>query len=474
MLPAALVVYRFGPFELDAASGRLYQSGLPVRLPSPQSAMLVCLVTQAGNMVTREALSEAGWPKQEVTYDSVAQAISRLRRRLRATGKNIDTVAGRGYRFTAAVERVDGHRPAAPGDLDLAPYRAFIEGRSHLFTLNRDSIRRARHAFEDFLREHPGDAAAHIGLANACALTCEATRIDATCDVDALAEGERHARRAVALAPSSGDAWSALALVLYLKGEIDDSAAAARKSIALEPDDFHHWLRMAFVSWGEDRVRAARRMLALCPGIALGHWLIATVLIARGAFDAALDVLQEGCAAQDAQASGGGYFPAVGLHLLRGLVLGAQQQLDAAADALMRELTTLDQGQMYARECAANSWYALGAIRRRQRRREEAEAAFANALKVAPAHLYTRAALGQPLPSLGPGDPRVLDAAFAAAAGLARAGRHADAAHAWRAGVTESPVPCTGWILPVETLIDAGSHPEFWSEALAAVRRRAI
>jgi tetratricopeptide (TPR) repeat protein len=163
----------------------------------------------------------------------------------------------------------------------------------------------------------------------------------------------------------------------------------------------------------------------------------------------------------------------VGLHLLRGLVLAAQRRDDAAAEAIERELSGAGSGQLYARECAANSWYALGAIRLRQRRRDDAASAFGRALAVVPGHRSTLAALGQTVPSFDRDDPRVLDAALARAAGLARAGRHADAALAYRTAVTNAPWPAAGWILPVEPLIDAGSRRADWAEALALVSRRA-
>ena len=66
------------------------------------------------------------------------------------------------------------------------------------------------------------------------------------------------------------------------------------------------------------------------------------MFVARNAFDAALDHLRAGCAAQDAQQAGyrkRAPFTAVGLHLLHGLVLAARGDLTAARGALTRELT---------------------------------------------------------------------------------------------------------------------------------------
>jgi hypothetical protein len=54
-------VHCFGPFEFDPATGRLYHGSDVVRLPAPQSAMLRVLIAKAGEVVSKEALIEAGW-----------------------------------------------------------------------------------------------------------------------------------------------------------------------------------------------------------------------------------------------------------------------------------------------------------------------------------------------------------------------------------------------------------------------------
>ena len=45
--------------------------------------------------------------------------------------------------------------------------------------------------------------------------------------------------------------------------------AAMRRAVSLEPDNWRHYFRLSYVSWGEERLRAARRTLALLPGFPL-------------------------------------------------------------------------------------------------------------------------------------------------------------------------------------------------------------
>src|SRR5439155_15847747 len=117
----------------------------------------------------------------------------------------------------------------------------------------------------------PDYAAAHVGLANACAFAFESTRVDTAPDAAALEALEAltlaidHASKGCELAPASAEAWSTLAFVRYLNGDRHDAAAAACKAVDLDPLDWRHALRLSYVSWGQARLRAARRVLALCP-----------------------------------------------------------------------------------------------------------------------------------------------------------------------------------------------------------------
>jgi tetratricopeptide (TPR) repeat protein len=157
----------------------------------------------------------------------------------------------------------------------------------------------------------------------------------------------------------------------------------------------------------------------------------------------------------------------------RGLVLAALDRLDEAVHAFQAELSGSDRGQVYSQECAANTWYALGAVRGRQRDFPAADAAFQRALAVAPGHLFSMAALGRPMPPLAAGDPRVTDAAIARAVALARGNRHADAARVYAEAIAAARVPSSGWILPVEPVLNAGARPDIWGRVLTLVQQRA-
>jgi DNA-binding winged helix-turn-helix (wHTH) protein len=128
-------VFRFGPFELDAAHHRLTRGHERVPLPDACVSLLALFVVHAGEIVSKDLLADAGWKDVAVTDNSVAQAVSRLRRALgrQADGSPcIENVVGRGYRFVAPVRRVQPARPSVAVETLLAPYQAFVQGRAAL------------------------------------------------------------------------------------------------------------------------------------------------------------------------------------------------------------------------------------------------------------------------------------------------------------------------------------------------------
>jgi DNA-binding winged helix-turn-helix (wHTH) protein len=465
------VVFRFGRFDLDPLSRQLLHGRQPVRLSTPQFKILHRLVVHANSVVPKESLIDEAWGRAAITENSLEKAISDLRKGLdegRSDGIRIETIPHQGYRLTAPVQQVRRDGADAPYEVQLAPYLNFVRGQSAIDTLDLHAIRRSQCAFEEVLRDAPEYTLAKVGLAMACGLAFEASLPDPERDTSSLERGLRYARDACAQPPVSADAWSTLSYLRYLNGDLEEAAAAAFKAGELEPQQFRHALREAYVTWGERRLHAAGRLLRLCPGLAVGHWFRTTVFVARSAFDPALEELRCGCAAQDAQTKGAG-FPAVGLHLLHGLLLATHGRLDEATAALKRELLWADSGQLYARACAANTWYALGALCRRQRKQREAEAAFTRALTIAPLHVSATAALRGEVPTTaGP-----MEMAIGEAIMLVHRERHADAARVYREAVARAPRGSAGSLLPVEPTLNPHARREVWADALAMIRARA-
>ena len=103
--------YRFGAFEADAATGELRRQGLRVRINAQPFQVLLMLLDRPGELVAREQISRELWPDGTfVDYEhGVNSAINRIREALGDTAANprfVETLARRGYRFLAPVERI--------------------------------------------------------------------------------------------------------------------------------------------------------------------------------------------------------------------------------------------------------------------------------------------------------------------------------------------------------------------------------
>jgi len=472
---------------------RLSRDGEPLALPDRQAAILLLLVTRAGKIVTKEALLDAAWKDVAVGDNSLEQAISSLRRALGPAPDGepyIETLARRGYRFREPVTRVTARAEDAALEAMLAPHRAFIEGRTALETFEREAVARAQGVFESILAETPDYGPAHVGLANAYSLRFESTRSQDAPDREALTKAVHHAREACRLNPSSGEAWATLGAVSAQARLTSEGIAAARRSISLEDENWRHHLRLAYVSWGEERLRAARRALKLLPGFAFGHWLAATVHVARGALEDAEQELDAGTAAQDSQQPGS-RFGTSGLHFLLGLVRLARGDEAAALEEFERELAFEDATHIYTREVCAHTWCALGALRLRQGNQAAAEAAFERAricvpdyaLALAGRLLIPRVTVGRQQDGEGitltarlehlRAHGAIVEAAMVEAVGESLAGRHAAAASLVHAALQAAPPGSSGWMLPVEPFLNVAAHPDEWVPVLTLLRSRA-
>ena len=113
---------RFGVFEADMHSAELRRNGRKVRLQDQPFQILVMLLEQPGEVVTRDTLRASLWPVDTfVDFDhGLNAAVKRLRDALGDSAENprfVETLARRGYRFIAPVhpsEPSNSPEPAAP------------------------------------------------------------------------------------------------------------------------------------------------------------------------------------------------------------------------------------------------------------------------------------------------------------------------------------------------------------------------
>ncbi len=119
-LPISADIFIFGDFRLDWRGGGLFRCNdggeqVPVGIGSRALNVLRVLLERAGDLVPKDDIIAAVWPDVVVAEANLAVQISVLRRTLDAVGSVscIQTMSGRGYRFTAPVQHLPAH-PAPP------------------------------------------------------------------------------------------------------------------------------------------------------------------------------------------------------------------------------------------------------------------------------------------------------------------------------------------------------------------------
>ena len=111
--------YRFGVFEADGATGELRRQGVRVKLNAQPFQVLLLLLDRAGELVTREEIARELWPGGTfVDFEhGLNSAVNRIREALgdaASSARFVETLARRGYRFVAPVERIVGENEPLP------------------------------------------------------------------------------------------------------------------------------------------------------------------------------------------------------------------------------------------------------------------------------------------------------------------------------------------------------------------------
>ena len=119
-------VAAFGPFRLYAAERVLEKSGIPVKIGSRALDILITLVEQAPEIVSKRDLLRRAWGELVVDDVSLRVHVTSLRKRLGDGDSSVSYVTnipGRGYCFTGAVTWMEGsHAPFTATERDVIAY----------------------------------------------------------------------------------------------------------------------------------------------------------------------------------------------------------------------------------------------------------------------------------------------------------------------------------------------------------------
>lgn len=140
-------LYEFGPYRIDPGKRLLLRGDETVPLPGKVFDILLVLVQQGQEVVSKDDLMKTVWPDSFVEESNLSQSIFLLRKALGETAQDhryIVTVPGRGYRFAEKVREI------ADGD-DVLVERHSI----HRVTIEETDTRRKGASFISLLSRLP-------------------------------------------------------------------------------------------------------------------------------------------------------------------------------------------------------------------------------------------------------------------------------------------------------------------------------
>ncbi len=122
----APLLFRFGSFEFDANRGELRKGGTLLKLQPQAARLLLLLISNPGQMVSREEIQRSVWGEDiAVDYDL---GINRCVRQIRSvlldnpdSPRFIKTIPRQGYIFLCPVERIGSTETLSPATPSSKP-----------------------------------------------------------------------------------------------------------------------------------------------------------------------------------------------------------------------------------------------------------------------------------------------------------------------------------------------------------------
>ena len=256
----------FGDWNVDPTRGLLAAEGREVRLEPKLMDLLVLFAGAGGRVLSKDEIVEAAWEGRAIGDDTLAAAVSRLRRALGETPERryIETVPKRGYRAVIAENAPEPAQAVlSPGPAEAEALVA--QGRRAMNSPLPQQLTQARLCFEEAVRKAPSWAPAHQALADVLIAQHFA---GPTQPVLPAARAAAHA--AIGLAEDSASAWSTLGLALLLADRDFEAAdRALQRAVGLDPTlvEAHRHRAFAFSTIGRfvEAEREARRAVELAP-----------------------------------------------------------------------------------------------------------------------------------------------------------------------------------------------------------------
>lgn len=370
-------LFLFGSYLLDPKQG-LFRNERRVPLPPKELLLLELLLRQQGQIVSHAEIEEQIWPKQVVSYGSLARCVYSLRKALDSDGNSyLETIPKRGYRLAIAVKRFERSQTetSVMQSISNVPvaYSHYAAGVRETNDPRPAAQVRAILLFEEAVRADPQFAAAHAALA--ATRMYQLVRGDLA-PAEGLKLGLSSCQRALEANPMLVEGMSILAWFRgVMLGELDEAHEILDMVQAIDPgysraDIYRSWL-FRCQGRSQESVMAARRGADKDPHALLNRHSYAWALFCNDRAAEALVLeqnLQHEYPLDDVAQGYGGIFAAY---------LGKYKEAIAASEAAIQ----LSSGRPAV--CAAAA-YVLARAGKTERSLQLAESATAATLPRAP------------------------------------------------------------------------------------------
>ena len=163
------IVYVFDSYRFRH-DGRLTKDGSTVRLPPTEARLLDLFLRSRGRILSHQRIEVEVWPRQTVSYSSLARCVHSLRKKLEGSRQiYIETVPKRGYRFAKHVSTISIDPTSGRLTLDdLEPLERsfFLEGLREGARASAEALQHAVDCFEAVCTKAPGVINAFEELTN--------------------------------------------------------------------------------------------------------------------------------------------------------------------------------------------------------------------------------------------------------------------------------------------------------------------
>jgi DNA-binding winged helix-turn-helix (wHTH) protein/Flp pilus assembly protein TadD len=243
--------------------------GQPMPLAPKERGVLALLLRRQPAAVDKNDFAAAAWSGRPMSDESLARAVSGLRRAIAPLGLGIESVYGLGYRLAARPDAPAHARITPAAHASSATVDAYLHARQLVAQRTPTAVRRAIELLRELIAREPGYIAARVALVDALTAAVGWGQVATAGALDEGLAQLAHSRRLDPATPGLDSARGALLDVAWRFEEARGAHDAALARHAGDPDAHlalgRHFLYTGAADLAVDCIREAMRLSPHAP-----------------------------------------------------------------------------------------------------------------------------------------------------------------------------------------------------------------